>query len=229
MSDIVINNNESNLPEATGGFSGGAIQEAQSLIDSGFLPSTFKRPEQVITAYMMGAELGFDKVTSINSIHVIEGKPTLSVHAISSLIKKAGVHYELIKDFETVYSETQMLNKEGKPAFNKSGEPVMKKTAIDVETVIEFTQYVPIKTPDGKTAYKEVTNAIGFRWSEAVDQGLDKKPNWKRMKRIMMRARALAIGARFAAPEALMGYYESNEIADSKNITLNIDEEGNPI
>ncbi len=45
----------------------------------------------------------------------------------------------------------------------------------------------------------------------------------------MMRARALAIGGRFVAPDALLGMYETSEWAEIVNETIKLDEEGNPI
>ena len=42
----------------------------------------------------------------------------------------------------------------------------------------------------------------------------------------MLRTRALALGARLVAPEALMGMYEVNEMADMQDVDIEVDETG---
>ena len=49
------------------------------------------------------------------------------------------------------------------------------------------------------------------------------------MQLIMLRARTLAIGARFVAPNALLGMYETSEAADFSNVDVLLDEEGSVI
>lgn len=45
----------------------------------------------------------------------------------------------------------------------------------------------------------------------------------------MMRARCLALGGRFVAPEALLGLYETSEWADVVNQPVKINDEGEVI
>ena len=45
----------------------------------------------------------------------------------------------------------------------------------------------------------------------------------------MLWNRCMVIGARRVAPDALLGMYEATEIADTHNVTIDLDEEGNPI
>lgn len=52
--------------------------------------------------------------------------------------------------------------------------------------------------------------------------GLTEKDNWKKMPKIMLYTRCLAIGARRVAADAILGMYETSEWADvvGQNYTL---------
>lgn len=174
---------------------------AKVLIASKMLPPAYNSPEKVVAAVVQGKELGMDAMTAINNLHVIQGKPTLSVHAIAALLKKAGVMYEIVKDYEPVYEK------------NDDGKEVL----IDRITTIKFSQFKHDRWFE---------NEISFTMKEAKKQDLTSKDNWKRMPNIMLRARALAIGARFSAPEALLGLYETSEYAEVKNVQHQVNDEG---
>lgn len=66
-----------------------AIALATSLIKSGLMPKALNTPEAVVTAIVMGRELGLTAMQSVRSIHVIEGKPSMSSALIVGLVKKA--------------------------------------------------------------------------------------------------------------------------------------------
>lgn len=61
------------------------LQMAQVLLKSGLLPNHYRTPEAVLTAILFGRELGFSPIKSLNSITVINGKPTLEAQALKSL------------------------------------------------------------------------------------------------------------------------------------------------
>lgn len=64
---------------------------AKALAVSNLLPTAYrKRPENVLVAMEFGAALGIPPIQAINSIHVIEGKPTASADLIASLVRRAG-------------------------------------------------------------------------------------------------------------------------------------------
>ena len=48
----------------------------------------------------------------------------------------------------------------------------------------------------------------------------------KKMREIMMLHRCLTLGARFVAPDALLGMYTIQEMAEVHNIPHEVDEEG---
>jgi len=169
---------------------------AETLIKSKMLPPAYNTPEKVVAAVTQGKELGFDPMTSLSNLHVIQGKPTLSVHAIAALLARAGIVWKIVKDCESI-------EKDGK--------------VVDKITTIRF-----LKKWHGET----IENDISFTWKEAQAQGLTVKDNWKRMPQIMLRNRALAIGARFVAPDALLGIYETTEMAEVMKVEHTVDAEG---
>ncbi len=185
---------------------------AQVLLDSKLIPDAFKTVEAVVAAVAQGRELGFEPVTSLNNIHVIQGRATLSVHAIAALIKKAGIIYKLLED--AVY-----VREDGGADKLKIPDIVY----VDRRTTIRFYS----RSKDMPTLVVE--NDISFTFTEARDQALTDKPTWKKMLKIMLRNRTLAIGARFVSPDALLGMYESVEWADAVGEAVLLDKEGNII
>lgn len=77
------------------------VAKAEIMIKSGFLPKAYNKPEAVIMACTIGAELGFSPMQSLNVINVIEGKPTLSVNACLALVQKSGGYVETLELTET--------------------------------------------------------------------------------------------------------------------------------
>jgi hypothetical protein len=175
---------------------------AQIILDSGLAPKALKTVQSIMIAMQMGKELGFKEITSLNYIKVIDNKPTLNVYAdgTTSSINR----YEYEPD-----GKTFKLNTEGKR---------IKINPNDVRTTITF-----IRKWNGII----LKDDISFTLKEAQAQGLSDKDNWKKMLKIMLRARALAIGARFVAPQVFMGLYETSEILDSRGIEYEMDENGN--
>lgn len=78
------------------------VSKAEIMIKSGFLPKAYNKPEAVIMACTIGAELGFSPMQSLNVINVIEGKPTLSVNACLALVQKSGGFVETLELTDTV-------------------------------------------------------------------------------------------------------------------------------
>ena len=175
---------------------------AQTLIDSKLVPSTLNTPEKVITVILQGKELGFGAITSINNINNIQGKATLSIHAINAKVTQRGIKFQTIKDCVPIKDNTGKI--------------------VDLETVIVF--YVPLEKPiNGEFYLKE---EVSFTWTMASDMGLTSKDNWKKMKKIMMWTRCFTIGARRVASDAILGMYETTEWSDVVNQNYNINEEG---
>ena len=66
----------------------GMYDQAATLLKSGFLPSSIKTAEQALAIIFTGEELGLPKMLSLRSIHVINGRPTLSADLMASLVQR---------------------------------------------------------------------------------------------------------------------------------------------
>ena len=185
------------------------MELAKVLIKTKLIPLTLKQPEQVVAVVLQGKELGFNAITSLNNIHNIQGRATLGVHAIAALLKNKGIVYKLIEDGIFIRENGEL---------DKIKLPEVKY--IDRRTTIRFYENF-----HGKI----IENDISFTLKEAGEQELLKKSNWKKMQLIMLRSRTLAIGARFVAPDALLGMYETSEAAEFSNTEVLIDTEGEVI
>ncbi|HKX45276.1 MAG TPA: hypothetical protein VJP77_01035 [Planctomycetota bacterium] len=64
---------------------------ARALAESNLLPKQyFKQPANLLWAISYGQTLGVDPMTAVQSIHVINGKPTASADLIAGLVRRAG-------------------------------------------------------------------------------------------------------------------------------------------
>ncbi len=64
--------------------------QAQSLVKTGFLPQAIKTPEQALAIILTGRELGIPAMAALNTINVIQGKPTVSPQLMLALIERSG-------------------------------------------------------------------------------------------------------------------------------------------
>ena len=77
------------------------VTKAEIMIRSGFLPKAYQKPEAVIMACTIGAELGFSPMQSLNVINVIDGKPTLGINGCLALVQKNGGFIETLELSDT--------------------------------------------------------------------------------------------------------------------------------
>lgn len=61
-------------------------QQAKTLVDSGFLPKAINTPEKALAVMQTGKELGLAPMQALRSIHIIDGKPTMSADLIAGLV-----------------------------------------------------------------------------------------------------------------------------------------------
>ena len=70
---------------------GQAFRFAEGLADSGMVPTAFAgKPKAILAAIQHGGELGFSPMQSLQSIAVINGKPTVWGDALVALAHKSG-------------------------------------------------------------------------------------------------------------------------------------------
>jgi hypothetical protein len=60
-------------------------EQASTLVESGFLPRAVNTPEKAIAIIQTGKELGLGPMQALRSIHIIEGKPSMSADLIAGL------------------------------------------------------------------------------------------------------------------------------------------------
>lgn len=94
------------------------LEKAISWVKSGLLPNSIKTPEQAVVIVLKGKELNLAPMASFEMIDVILGKPALKPKGMAAMVRKGGVKYQTIKDFE--------------PVKDSDGK------TIDYETVIRF-------------------------------------------------------------------------------------------
>lgn len=179
-----------------------------SIAKSGLSP--LKKAEDVMSAILMGKELGLGTMTAISNIYPINGKASLGVHVINALLLKAGITYKITEDYAPVIG------------VKDKGLPTETKAVIDYRTTILFNRLV--KRENG--SFKEMEVSISYSLSEARAAGLLAKDNWKNHPKTMTRNRALAIGGRMIAGDILLGCYETSELLDSNNVKHNVSEDG---
>jgi len=68
-----------------------AVRLAQILVASRLLPRSIATPEAAFAVICTGRELGLTAMQSLRSIHIIEGKPTMSADLMVALCKKSSV------------------------------------------------------------------------------------------------------------------------------------------
>jgi hypothetical protein len=78
------------------------LSMAVVLLKSGMLPNHYRSPESVLTAILYGRELGFSPIRALNSITVINGKPTLEAQALKSLAIAHGGRIKTLEWTDTV-------------------------------------------------------------------------------------------------------------------------------
>lgn len=111
------------------------LEQAAAWIKSGLLPPSVNSPEKAVVIAMKGKELGLATMASFDFIDVIAGKPSLKPKSMAALVRKGGVKYKTIKDFE--------------PIVDSNGNK------IDYETIIRF--YRDGIEEDVKYTYKDAT------------------------------------------------------------------------
>ena len=104
----------------------GALQFAETLLRGGLLPKAYNNPGAVLTAMILGEELGMTPMMAVRGIHVISGKPTLSAEMMVALVKRRP---DVCKYFRMVESTDQQAVYE----TLREGEPEPTRYAFTIE------------------------------------------------------------------------------------------------
>lgn len=77
-----------------------AYRFAKYVSASGLAPKSFRTPEQVLVAVQWGAEVGFSPMQALNSIPVINGRPSIMVEPALALALSSGLLVQRADRFE---------------------------------------------------------------------------------------------------------------------------------
>lgn len=69
----------------------------QSILKSGFAPTHYKNPESIVAAILLGREVGFGPMQALQSINVIQGKPTIDAGGLKAIVQAHGVRIKTIE------------------------------------------------------------------------------------------------------------------------------------
>ena len=88
------------------------LEMAGIFLRSGLTPAHFKTAEAVLTAILYGQELGFSPMQSLQSIQVIQGKPTVDAAGLQALALQHGGRIESLEHTDKICKIRVMRGKE---------------------------------------------------------------------------------------------------------------------
>jgi hypothetical protein len=88
-------------------------EQATMLVKSQFLPQSIKTPEQAVAIILQGRELGIGTMAALQTINVIQGKPTVSPQLMLALINRSG-QLEDMKMEATAQGAICMMKRKGR-------------------------------------------------------------------------------------------------------------------
>jgi hypothetical protein len=98
MTDLVVQNNTNDLTAR--------MTYAKALAASNLLPRDYRQnPANVLVAIEYGNALGLAPMVAIQTIHVVDGKPTASAQLIGSLVRRAGHRLRVTGDSKHAIAE----------------------------------------------------------------------------------------------------------------------------
>jgi hypothetical protein len=108
MTDIVLNDDWTTVFGAFG-------ELAETIANTAFVPAALRKDKASITAALLqGRELGLQPMASLQHIHVIEGRPTLSAQSMRAIVLARG------HSIEVVESTSELCRIKGKRASDKT-------------------------------------------------------------------------------------------------------------
>lgn len=167
------------------------VRTAKSLVQSGFLPSAVKTPQQAVAILMMSRELGIGAWAGLNGINVIAGKPTISPQLMLALINRSG-ELENIKIEGDDKSCTVTMTRRGREPHSETFTMKEAERMMTQEWVNGEKKTIP----------------------------LSQKYNWRQMPATMLKWRAVSACARVVFPDVIIGFYTPEEIDPSVTVDM---------
>lgn len=183
------------------------------LIKSASIKGKFKSTDEAMQAALYGMELGFGLSQALNSVDVINGKPTLDTHGIRACLLSHGVVTKTLKEYETIKVKKKKKDSSEVVSVNKM-IPLSNGQAIpDRITEIEFTR--EIKLPHSNKIITMVE--IGrYTWEEVMITGSTNPTLNKHPKRMLYKL-AYADGAHKIGSDLIKGMLGRDELHGSTN------------
>lgn len=230
------------------------LKFSETILQSGLVP--LKTKEAVATALLMGKALGVSEMVAVNNIYSVNGKAGLGVHLISAQILKAGVTYEVVKDYAPLYvyrdrmgvdyeygdefidwskvflATLPLANEDAKQTENRKAKVKAEEDKGKIPLVRILVDRITTIKFTREIKDKIQTHTESFKWSEAKLAELaenEKKENWMKYPKKMLFNRCFVFGARAIASDAILGLMEAGELADLENADIVIDENSNVI
>lgn len=158
--------------------------KANTLFQSGLLPSHIKNANQIIAIDMMARELNIPTWQAINGINVIQGKPTVSPQLMLALIERSG-KLEDIKIDSTAERCIVTMKRRGRSQHSET-----------------------FSMADAKSL-----KSAKWENNRKIEISLADKDNYQQQPAVMLKWRAISACARVVFPDVLMGMYTTEEIA----------------
>jgi hypothetical protein len=95
--------------------------QATALVKSGFLPAQINTPEKAMAIALAGKEIGIGLMESLRSIHVIQGKPTISPQLMLALANRTKQLEDLTIDARDEVCYVTITRKGRKPHMEMFG------------------------------------------------------------------------------------------------------------
>lgn len=166
-----------------------AYRLSQNLAISQMLPRDLRgKPSDVLAMLLYGQELGLGPMQSIQTIYVVEGRPSMSAQLWRALVRRAGHKVRIVE---------RIHNKACTVEIVRSDDPDHPHQ--ETFTLDDAVQTGKVQIVDGKPRARSK----------------DGKPlPWELFTDDLLAARATARGCRFACPEVALGFYADEEAAD---------------
>jgi hypothetical protein len=171
-----------------------AFRLSQNLGVAEMLPKDLRgKPSDILAMLLYGQELGLGPMQSIQSIYVVEGRPSLSAQLWRALVRRAGHKFRMVERIKNV-SCTVEIERHDDP-----GNPHR-----ETFTINDAIQTKKVSLKDGQP-YARSQSGKPLPWELFTDD--------------LLAARATARACRFACPEVALGFYdegEAEEIAEAE-------------
>lgn len=191
------------------------MEYATVLVKSGMLPKSYNRPETVIVALERARALKCSVVEVIYGMDFIQGKPTLSVKFMGSLVSAKGGLVQTVEDAVPLYDG---------PGYTFNNEKQEWEQTHTTEENKAQKHFVTDRrtTLRGTRVYfgRLVTETTSFLLSEAEAAGLAEKDNWLKWQRDMLYARCFSRLTKRFFGDMTTGMYETTEMKDVMDVEI---------